>query len=112
MASELKRLVNLQLFKSIRHDKIKFQAPLIFRMYGALNDLNLRRENRYILCNFIDQNSAKFNFQGDIYKKNHKYSLNQLFIYALNKAKEHDLLVALYDEYINSINAISQKELK
>ncbi|GAH52865.1 unnamed protein product, partial [marine sediment metagenome] len=37
-------------------------------MYGLLNELELRNENRYILCNFIDQNSELFDLKRDIYK--------------------------------------------
>jgi len=86
-----------------------FHGYNILKMYGILNDLNLKRENRYILCNFIDQNSSKFETEGDIYEKNNDYSLNHLFIFAVNKAKKHDLIQTLYEEYTNGINAITQK---
>ena len=85
------------------------QGYKILKMYGNLNELNLKRENRYILCNFIDQNSNKFEIEGDIYEKNNEYSLNHLFIFAVNKAKKHDLIHTLYEEYTNSISAITQK---
>jgi len=110
MSLSLKRNKYLNLFNSLLHQNIKFQSPLILRMYGLLNDLNLKKENRYILCNFIDQNSALFNFRADIYKNNHKYTLNQLFLFAIKKAKECNLIGALYEEYLNSIVAINQKK--
>jgi hypothetical protein len=78
-------------------------------MYGLLNDLNLKNENRYILCNFIDQNSDLFKLQKDIYLSNQECSLDQLFLYAFNKAKSHNLLNALYEEYKNSVIAIHEK---
>lgn len=109
MSLMLKKNKYLQLFQSLTHANIKFKGPLILRMYGLLNDLNLINENRYILCNFIDQNSDLFEFRKDIYKYNHEYSLNQLFLFAYNKARAHQLLKNLYDEYINSINAIQNK---
>ncbi len=110
MSLTLKRNKYLNLFSSLLHQKIKFQTPLILRMYGLLNDLNLKKENRYILCNFIDQNSDMFDIEVDIYQSNHNYTLNQLFLFAINKAKEFNLIGALYDEYLNSITAINQKK--
>ena len=109
MSYAFEKYANLQLFKTIRHDQIKFQYPIILRMYGLLNDLNLKNENRYILCNFIDQNSEVFDLKEDIYRKNNSCSLNQLFLFAIRKAKEKNLIRALYDEYIDSINAILEK---
>ncbi len=100
----------LNIFKSIQHNKIKFQTPLILRMYGALNKINLRNENRYILCNFLDQHSEEIRLRDDIYKTNNDKTLNQLFLLAVNKAKEYRLLEALYKEYITSINAINKKK--
>jgi hypothetical protein len=96
-------------FSELNHDKIKFQGPLIVKMYGTLNKINLRNENRYILCNFIDQNSDLMNIEEDIYMTNNNKTLNQLFLLAYNKAKDSDLLNALYEEYTCSIEAISQK---
>ena len=110
MPSSLKRNTFLQKFNSINHDAIKFQVPLILRMYGALNIVNLKTENRYILCNFLDQNSDLFNIKEDIYISNNDKGLNQLFLLALNKAKEFNLLKELYEEYFNSYKAISQKK--
>ncbi|TFG25731.1 MAG: hypothetical protein EU533_00855 [Promethearchaeota archaeon] len=110
MSSLLEKYANLQLFKTIKHEQIKFQYPIILRMYGMLNDLNLKQENRYILCNFIDQNSESFDLKDDIYEKNNSCSLNQLFIFAIRKAKEKNLIKTLYDEYLNSINAILEKQ--
>ncbi|GAH86974.1 unnamed protein product [marine sediment metagenome] len=78
-------------------------------MYGLLNELELRNENRYILCNFIDQNSELFDLKRDIYKNNHDVSLNQLFLFAYHKARTNDLLNNLYGEYFNCIDAISKK---
>ncbi|MHA1669885.1 MAG: hypothetical protein ACTSV5_04810 [Promethearchaeota archaeon] len=102
MSTILKKERFLQRFQSFHNYKI-------LKMYGILNEMNLKRENRYILCNFIDQNSIKFKTDGDIYEKNNEYSLNHLFIFAINKAKQHDLMQTLYEEYTNSINAIIQK---
>jgi len=110
MTSSLKRNTFLQKFSAINHDAIKFQVPLILRMYGALNIVNLKTENRYILCNFIDQNSDLFDIAEDIYISNNNKGLNQLFLLALNKAKEFNLLTELYEEYLNSYKAISQKK--
>jgi hypothetical protein len=109
MFKALEKNSHLQLLKSLKVKQVKFKEPLILRMYGLLNDLNLRKENRYILCNFIDQNSTIFELNEDIYEKNKDCSLNQLFLYAITKAKENDLIKTLYDEYLSSINAISEK---
>jgi hypothetical protein len=109
MSLTLKRNKYLSLFNSLLYQDIKFPSPLILRMYGLLNDLNLKKENRYILCNFIDQNSDLFNVKKDIYKNNHEYTLNQLFLFAIKKAKEFNLIGAFYDEYLNSIIAINRK---
>ncbi len=109
MTFSLKNNEYLQTFKLIHHKHVKFQGPLILRMFGALNKLNLRNENRYILCNFIDQNSDQLKID-DIYNSNNGKTLIQLFLLAYNKAKEFDLLKILYDEYISSINAIMGKK--
>jgi len=79
-------------------------------MFGALNKINMRNENRYILCNFLDQNSDKIGLSDDIYEINNSMPLNQLFLLAFNKAKEFELLNALYKEYITSIDAINEKK--
>ncbi|UCC21285.1 MAG: hypothetical protein JSV62_08405, partial [Promethearchaeota archaeon] len=84
--------------------------PLILRMFGILNKVNMRNENRYILCNFLDQYSDHIGLKEDIYKVSNQVSLNHLFLYAINKAKEKNLIEALFSEYINSINAISKKK--
>ena len=110
MTSSLKRNAFLQKFDTINHERIKFQVPLILRMYGALNIVNLKAENRYILCNFLDQNSDLFDIKEDIYISNNDKGLNQLFLLALNKAKEFNLLKELFDEYYTSFKAISQKK--
>jgi hypothetical protein len=109
MSYAFEKYESLQLFKTLRHDQIKFQYPIILRMYGLLNELNLKNENRYILCNFLDQNSEDFDLKEDIYKKNNSCSLNQLFLFAIWKAKEKNLIKTLYDEYISSIDAILAK---
>ncbi len=96
-------------FQQLDNDKIKFQGPIIVKMYGALNRINLRNENRYILCNFIDQNSDLMDIKEDIYITNNEKTLNQLFLLAYNKAKQSDLLGMLYEEYKECINAISLK---
>lgn len=110
MTFSLKRNKYLQDFQLLNHDNIKYQVPIILRIYGALNIINLKNENRYILCNFLDQNSETFNLNDDIYITNNKKSLNQLFLLALTKAKKHGLLNALYGEYLDSLRAISQKK--
>jgi len=104
MSVLLKRNKFLQFFQSINHNKIKYQ-----KMYGLLNELELRNENRYILCNFIDQNSELFDLKRDIYKNNHDVSLKQLFLFAYHKARRNNLLNNLYGEYFNCIAAISNK---
>jgi len=98
------------MFQSLQSTNIKFQTPLILRMFGALNKINMRNENRYILCNFIDQNSEKIGLNDDIYEISNTISLNQLFLLAYNKAREFKLIEQLYNEYLNSINAINQKK--
>jgi hypothetical protein len=111
MSVSLKKYEYLKLFRSIQHSQIKYQAPLILRMFGVLNKINMRNENRYILCNFLDQYSDRIGFTEDIYKAGNQVTLNQLFLYTINKAKENQLIGALYDEYINSIDAISTKKM-
>ncbi len=111
MSVPIKRNEYLKFVQSINHKKIKYQGPLILKMFGALNKVNLRRENRYILCNFLDQNSDHLGIDDDIYEINNEKSLNRLFLLAFNKAKESKLLQALYDEYIVSINAINEKKV-
>ncbi|MCK4286629.1 MAG: hypothetical protein KAX18_10525 [Candidatus Lokiarchaeota archaeon] len=109
MSEYLKRNNYLREFQSLHQNKIRFQTPLILRMYGALNKVNMRRENRYILCNFLDQHSEQIDLDDNVYETNSQKSLNQLFLLAINKAKEFKLLEALYNEYLNSINAINSK---
>ena len=109
MSEYLKRNNYLREFQSLHQNKIRFQTPLILRMYGALNKVNMRRENRYILCNFLDQHSDQIDLDDNVYETNSQKSLNQLFLLAINKAKEFKLLEALYNEYLNSINAINSK---
>jgi len=75
MTIVIKRNKYLQAFQAMNHNHIKFQGPLILKMYGALNRINLR-----------------------------------IFILAFNKAREYNLLKELYDEYIHSIKAISEKQ--
>lgn len=108
--SALKKNRYLNLFKSLNHENIRFQAPLILKMYGALNKINFRTENRYILCNFIDQYSDLLEIKEDIYFTNNDKTLNQLFLLAFNKAKEKGLVDALYNEYYTSVSAISNKK--
>ena len=100
----------LRTLRNLNQVNVKYQAPLIIKMYGELNKVKMTNENRYILCNFIDQNSDLMNMQEDIYITNNQKSLDQLFLLAFNKAKQYNLLGALYDEYSNSINAISMKK--
>jgi len=105
----LKRNKFLQLFQTINNNKIKYQGPIILRIYGLMNELELSNENRYILCNFIDQNSERFNLKKDIYEINSDVTLKQLFLFAYSKARTNNLIPNLYTEYVNSVNAISQK---
>ena len=79
-------------------------------MYGALNIIRLKNENRYILCNFLDQYSDVLEIDEDIYLTNNEKGLNQLLLFTLNKAKKHDLIHALYHEYLNSFLAIRKKK--
>ena len=109
MSGHLKGTKNLNEFKSLHQTNLKFQTPLILRMYGALNKVNLRKENRYILCNFLDQHSDQIDLDENVYETNNQKSLNQLFLLAFNKAKEYKLVEALYTEYLNSIDAINSK---
>ena len=80
-------------------------------MFGALNKINMKNENRYILCNFLDQYSDIIGLKEDIYKLSNQVTLNQLFLFAITKAREKKLINTLYNEYINSINAISKKRI-
>lgn len=105
----LKRNKFLQLFQTINNNKIKYQGPIILRIYGLMNELELSNENRFILCNFIDQNSERFNLKKDIYEINSDITLKQLFLFAYSKARTNNLIPNLYTEYVNSVNAISQK---
>ena len=109
MSISLKRNKFLQLFQTINNNKIKYQGPIILRIYGLMNDLELSNENRFILCNFIDQNSERFNLKKDIYEINSDVTLKQLFLFAYSKARTNNLIPNLYTEYVNSVNAISQK---
>ena len=109
MSLSLKRNKFLQLFETINNKSIKYRGPLILRIFGLMNELELSNENRYILCNFIDQNSDTFNLKKDIYDISNDVSLNQLFLFAYSKARINNLIPNLYSEYINSVNAISQK---
>ncbi|HUW91495.1 MAG TPA: hypothetical protein VMV43_13375 [Candidatus Nanopelagicaceae bacterium] len=109
MSLSLKRNKFLQLFHNISNSKITHRGPLILRLYGLLNELDLANENRFILCNFIDQNSELFSLGRDIYEINNDVTLKQLFLFAYSKARINNLIPNLYSEYINSINAISQK---
>ncbi|MBY9007188.1 MAG: hypothetical protein KGD63_10570 [Candidatus Lokiarchaeota archaeon] len=87
----------------------KYKTPLILRMFGALNRFNLKIENRYILCNFLDQYGDLIGLKNNIYSENNERSLNQLFLMAYKKAKDAELLNELYQEYLDSIRAICQK---
>ncbi|MHA1273700.1 MAG: hypothetical protein ACTSVV_07215 [Promethearchaeota archaeon] len=112
MVLEAKKIENFYLFKSLKSKSIKYQIPLILKMFGLLNKMNYQLENRYILCNFLDQNSDIINLNEDIYDMNCKYSLNQLLLLTLRKAKEFNLIDLLYEEYLNCFNAIGEKEIK
>jgi hypothetical protein len=88
---------------------VKFKTPLILQIYSRLNNLELRNENRYILCNFLDQYGDIFELKGDIYIENNKRSLNQLLLMALRKANDSNLIDELYEEYQECFKAIRQK---
>ncbi len=109
MSLILKKNKFLQIFHNINNSKIRHRGPLILRLYGLLNELNFEKENRLIILNFIDQNSELFSLSKDIYEINNDVSLNQLFLFAYSKARINNLIPNLYSEYIDSINAISQK---
>jgi hypothetical protein len=109
MSITLKRNKFLQLFQTINNKNIKYRGPLILRIYGLMNELELSNENRYLLCNFIDQNSEKFNLKRDIYDISNDVSLNQLFLFAYSQARTNNLIPNLYSEYVNTVNALSQK---
>jgi len=111
MSVPLKKYEHLKLFRSIQHNQIKYQAPLILKMFGTLNKINMKNENRYILCNFLDQYSDYIGLKEDIYKLSNQVTLNQLFLFAITKAKEKKLIGTLYNEYVNSINAICKKKI-
>ena len=66
MSVPLKKYEHLNLFRAIKHNQIKYQAPLILKMFGALNKINMKNENRYILCNFLDQYSDRIGITEDI----------------------------------------------
>ncbi|TXT62081.1 MAG: hypothetical protein BAJALOKI3v1_680025 [Promethearchaeota archaeon] len=99
-----------KILNSIQSLDIKYKAPLILRIYGTLNKLDLHTENRYILCNFLDQYGDLIGFDRNIYVENNSKSLNQLFLIAYRKAKEAKLLNELYREYLDSFKAICKKK--
>ena len=109
MSLSLKRNKYLRLFQTINNKNIKYRGPLILRIFGLMNELELSNENRYLLCNFIDQNSEKFNLKSDIYDINNDVSLNQLFLFAYSQARTNNLIPNLYTEYVNTVHALSQK---
>ncbi|MFX1478968.1 MAG: hypothetical protein ACFFCI_12625 [Promethearchaeota archaeon] len=108
MSDQLKGSEYLKEFQSLAQSKIKFQAPLILRMYGTLNKVNMRRINQLILSNFLEQNKNFLEIEGTCYENNDG-SLDQLLLFTLNKAKQHNLITVLYEEYLNSIDAINSK---
>lgn len=110
MAYALKKHEFLKILRSLNPDEIKYPGPVILKMFGALNKMSFYNENRYILCNFIDQHSDSLNISEDIYVTNNQKNLNELFLLAFNKAKESKLINALYDEYLTSLKAISEKQ--
>ena len=109
MSIHLKRNEIFNEFQAFHTNEIRFQAPMILRMYGTLNKVNMRKENRYILCNFLDQYSQQMGLDENIYETNNHKTLNQLFLLAFKKAREFKLVEALYQEYLNSIKAINSK---
>jgi len=111
MTSPLEKNEFLQDTNKINNiENVKYHLPLILRMYGTLNVINLRAENRYILCNFMDQYSDILNIDEDIYMTNNEKGLNQLLLLALEKAKKHNLINILYKEYLYSFKAILDKK--
>ncbi|TXT64714.1 MAG: hypothetical protein BAJALOKI1v1_530022 [Promethearchaeota archaeon] len=93
-------------YESLNKLETKYKAPVILRIYGMLNKLDLKLENRYIICNFLD----KYLLEENIYQENNKKSLNQLFLTAIRKAKDSELVDELFEEYIESFKAICQKK--
>jgi hypothetical protein len=110
MTHELKKNFLFKVLRSTNRENVEHYRPLILKMYDVLNEMNLNIENRYILCNFLDQYSDLLEIDEDIYVKNNEKTLNQLFLLAFNKAKKFNLLHALYDDYFDSIKAISEKK--
>ncbi len=100
---------NLKEYQTKDSLEIKYKAPLILRIYGLLNNLDLKNENRLILNNWLEQYSDLIGLKGDIYGENSKKSLNQLFLMAFRKAKDSSLINELYQEYLESFKAICQK---
>lgn len=82
----------------------------IKKMFKLLNDLELKNENRFILCNFIDQYSDILEYDGDIYFDNANQTLQQIQNLALTRAKQHDIIDYLYEEYTTCVQAIGQKK--
>jgi len=111
MSASLNSTNYLKKFLLLNHNEIKFQTPLILQMYGTLNKINMRKENRYILCNFLDQYSDQIDLEENVYETNNQKSLAQLFLLAFNKAKKFKLIKVLYEEYLTSIGAISTKKV-
>ncbi|MBD3340987.1 MAG: hypothetical protein GF353_17895 [Candidatus Lokiarchaeota archaeon] len=100
------------IYNQLQDQSVKHRIPMILKLFGVFNKYNLKLENRYLLCNFIDQHSDILKFKEDIYLVNNQKSLNELFLIALNKARRHNLLEALYREYTNGLQAISNKKRK
>ncbi|MFO8020556.1 MAG: hypothetical protein R6U96_18180 [Promethearchaeia archaeon] len=99
-------------FKTQQHqsDVNRQKESNLRKMFKLLNDLNLKNENRYILCNFIDQYSDILEYEGDIYMDNAEKSVDQIQELALTRAKQHEIMDFLYDEYSTCVQAISQKK--
>ncbi|MFX1274322.1 MAG: hypothetical protein ACFFBP_02050 [Promethearchaeota archaeon] len=111
MTSPLKKNKFLQDINEVKsNENVRYHLPLILRMFGTLNVINLRTENRYILCNFIDQYSDLLDIDEDIYTTNNQKGLNQLLLLALDRAKKHNLINVLYKEYLYSFKAILDKK--
>ena len=105
-------LTKSKLIKELRkmNREVKYQGPLIRKMFGMLNQLQLRNENRYILCNFIDKYGDLMDMSGDIYVENNQRTLNRLFLMAYNGARNNSLLDLLFEEYKTSLEAITMKK--
>lgn len=110
MSAHLERYKYLKELGSFRGNKVKFQAPLILRMYGTLNKVNMQKENRDILYKFLNQHRDLIKLK-NLYDLVNEASLNQLLLFTLTKAKELNLLNKLYGEYLQLMDKKNNKKV-